>query len=421
MVAHVTACIATSAKILSVSEWSSQRCGQNIRMGTWCMNKVLSEPKDHAISLFRSPLDKSAHYQANGIDSSRLEINKKIGAAESQGDIVVARIAFAIIAAFVCLPLTPLQAQSSRPIGPLPSDCLSLFDNKRVAGLATWQSTVALEHCDRIKRLQRLSAMLPAEERPQFYESIIPRYRLPVDFGVDIPVLRVVFPDRVFFDTAKSSLRPEAQEIASIIAESLRREPPDVTLFVAGHADSRGDSDFNELLSISRADAVASTIFRYGINLGTVWRIGFGEDMPLVAGDNAEAWGQNRRIEFLFSARPEPIGVWLSDQQMPGLCQSRSSAESARCKANLQVRPGYEAARVQNVDPGTRKPVLPTRPRQRLAISEPETPKSDGTPSSTKKGVGPATLARAVVIPRNEPRIIINPVNKSAGAVNLRN
>ncbi|MEE4210486.1 MAG: OmpA family protein [Parvularcula sp.] len=321
------------------------------------------------------------------------------------------------------------NAQGSQPVGPLPADCLTLLDRRNVSGLATWQATVALEHCDRIKRLQRLSLILPPDERPQFFEAIIPRERLPSSYNVDIPVLRVVFPDRVFFDTAKSTLRPEAREIASIMADSLRREPPDVTLFVAGHADSRGGSDFNEQLSISRADAVATEIFRNGINLGTVWRIGFGEDMPLLAGEDEAAWGQNRRIEFLFSAKPEPIGAWLSDQQLPGLCQSRNASESERCRARLQLRSGYEAARVDNLDARTRKRRSPSGKRQSVAVAPArlstapaaEERATDRAPGpAAKADLAPAQAERAVLIPKSAPRLVINPVNRQVDAVSIQ-
>lgn len=344
---------------------------------------------------------------------------------------MIRRLLFAMMPLVVIVPFTGVTAQVSRPVGPLPADCLSLLDRRNVSGLASWQSTVALEHCDRVKRLQRLSLKLPPEERPQFFEAIIPRHRLPVDYATDIPVLRVVFPDRVFFDTAKTILRPEAREIANIIADSLRREPPDVTMFVAGHADSRGDSDLNEELSINRADAVATEIFRNGINLGTVWRIGFGEDMPLAAGDGEAVWGQNRRIEFLFSAKPEPIGAWLSDQQLPGLCQSRNAEESERCKSRLQLRPDYEAARVDNLDAGSRRTVEPRRARQSVTVaasSRPAVvPQSQATgptgtkpATSTKTGVPPAQAERVVLIPKSAPRIVINPVNRKADPISTK-
>lgn len=305
----------------------------------------------------------------------------------------------------------------------MPADCRSLLRPAAPGAILNWQSTVMLEHCDRIKRLKRISVRLPANEQPQFFQSLIPKDRLPTEYGVDIPVLRVVFPDRVFFDTARSTLRPEALEIAAIIAESLRREPPDVTMFVAGHADRRGDADANEDLSINRADALASAVFRAGVNFSSIWRIGFGEDMPLVAGDDEYAWGANRRVEFLFAAKPEPIGSWLVDQQLTGLCVSRSAIDSDKCRSTLTVRPGYEAERyVASDKPRIRRTVarpprqtLTPRPASKAAIRPGTGRKGAVAPSEQAQVVAaPTETARVVIIPKNAPRLIINPVNRKA-------
>ncbi|MFN3314239.1 MAG: OmpA family protein, partial [Hyphomonas sp.] len=185
-----------------------------------------------------------------------------------------------------------------------------------------WRDTIELEHCDRMKRLERIAKIQGLGAKPEFYDASIAAHRLPPDVGVRIPLLRVVFPDRVFFDTDKSTLRPEAVEVVRIVAESLQHEPPDVALFIAGHADERGASDYNLNLSIDRADALADAILDYGVEVASVWRVGFGEDLPLVAGSNEYAWGQNRRIEFLFAARPEAIAVWAGEDQVDLLCQS---------------------------------------------------------------------------------------------------
>ncbi|TKV41570.1 hypothetical protein A0U87_20655 [Sphingobium sp. MP9-4] len=68
---------------------------------------------------------------------------------------------------------------------------------------------------------------------------------LPANIAADVPALRVVFLERTtFFDTDSARLRPVAIEIAALIAENLRKEPPDVALFVAGHVDARGSYDY---------------------------------------------------------------------------------------------------------------------------------------------------------------------------------
>lgn len=315
------------------------------------------------------------------------------------------------------------HAQPMQEIDALPRDCRSMMGPMPASGILDWRATVMLEHCDRIKRLQRISAQLPANERPQFFQMMVSRHRLPGEYNVDMPVLRVVFPDRVFFNTAEAELRPEAQQIAAIIAESLRREPPDVTMFVAGHADQRGDADANELLSIRRADALANAVFRAGVNHSSIWRIGFGEDLPLVAGDDEAAWGANRRVEFLFAAKPEPIGSWLADQQMTGLCISRNPSDSEACRNRLRVRIDYQADRVLSSSPPPVRAVArpaPTsvvRPGQgrRGQRSPGNAPAISATPQTpVRVAVTPGAPVRVVVIPKNAPRIIINPANRQA-------
>lgn len=197
-----------------------------------------------------------------------------------------------------------------------------------------------LEHCDRIQRLARLTE---AGIKPEFYVQRIPKDRLPAGFQQSVPVLRVVFPDRVFFDTAKATLRPEALDVARIVAESLRKEMPDVSLFVAGHTDSRGGRDYNQGLSVDRANNLAAEILRQGVNVAAVWRIGFGEDMPLVPEIDSATQGYNRRVEFLFAGRPEAIAVWLADKQLDGLCSGATQAETEVCKRTLSLRNEYQA------------------------------------------------------------------------------
>ena len=278
-----------------------------------------------------------------------------------------------------------------------------------------WQAFVRMEHCDRIKRLMRLSADLPPNRRPIFFEGIVPADRLPPGFGVDIPVLRVVFPDHVFFDTAESRLRPEAEPLVGIVAESLRREPPDVALFVAGHADKRGEDRYNRALSIDRANTLAEAIFERGIAYSSIWRIGFGEDMPLVPGDDQASLDQNRRIEFLFAAKPEAVGIWMADQQLSELCQARDRREAERCQTQLTLRRDYEAVEIVRhpaimVDPHS-PPSRRVRPdRSRGSVSP---------PPQARAGVQPANTGPVTVTPIASRRIRIDPVLRKATPVRL--
>lgn len=230
-----------------------------------------------------------------------------------------------------------------------PADCASLLAVP-ASGILGWRDTMTLEHCDRTKRLMRLSEVLPRRQAPLFFDTLVSSASLPTAIGADVPLLRVVFPERVFFRTGSDALTPAAREVVRIVADSLRAEPPDVTLFVAGHADARGDRAFNQALSVDRANALAAAIAAEGTGVATLWRVGFGEDMPLAAGTSSRAYGLNRRVEFLFAARPEAVGAWLSDQQLDLLCTGRSASATEGCRDELMLAASYEAAEVAGTD-----------------------------------------------------------------------
>lgn len=294
------------------------------------------------------------------------------------------------------------QAQEMREIYSLPNDCRSVLPPSMVGTIQSWQAFAGLEHCDRMKRLRRLSQNLPYDQQPRFYETVVPAWRLPAEFGSDLPVLRVVFPERTFFDTAESRLRPEAQEIVSIIADSLRREPMDIALFVAGHTDRRGGDEYNDALSIDRADEVARAIYLRGVNFSTIWRIGFGEDMQLYAGNSVADYGRNRRIEFLFASRPEVVSAWLSDQQSGDLCQAANQQEVRACKEALRFRDDYIAEKVVSNEPRAARKV--TQPKPKRAPVAPKTP--------PKHSLQVASTRTTELIPKTIKRIRIDPVNR---------
>lgn len=282
----------------------------------------------------------------------------------------LATCAAALLLSVALAPASHAQDQSGQPmraVGALPSDCLQFLPPGATGGLMDWKALVWVEHCDRIKRLQRISSALPPNERPQFYDGTILARELPGYVGIDVPVLRVVFPDRSFFATNESVVKPGAFSVARIVAESLRKEPPDVVMFVAGHADARASRTYNEALSIDRSNALAAAILQFGTGDASVWRVGFGEDLPLVAGASEAAYDKNRRIEFLFSARSEALGVWMARNQKDDLCQGRTRSEIDRCKQALTFQPTYE---VVELVPATRTRAEPRRGRSRSTGSD---------------------------------------------------
>ncbi len=306
-----------------------------------------------------------------------------------------------------------------REVVELPSNCVDTLPPEIRGTLQPWQVYVRLEHCDRMKSLRNLSAILPPDQRPRFYEGVVPASRLPSNFGTDLPVLRVVFPERTFFNTGSAALRPEANQISRIITDLLRNTAPDVAMFVAGHADFRGESAANELLSERRATAVAQQIWAAGVSTFRIWRIGFGEDMPLYGGTSDYDLAMNRRVEFLFAAKPEAVAIWLADQQSEELCQSSDLDQLDACRQNLAFRQGYDAEvvnpagpKLTGLQPVAAVPTARVRPTGQRASRL-------GLGQSKSKSVELVSQARAQVIPNNTRKIRIDPVNPDSKPVTV--
>lgn len=193
-------------------------------------------------------------------------------------------------------------------------------------------TTVEVEHQDRLARLQRLSN---GHQGFSFYQQTVsPKEHGLSDFPADIPVLRVVAQQDVFFDSGRYNIRPEAYTLLNVIAESLKLEPPDVAIFVSGHTDSDGDEESNMKLGLERAHAVASALVQRGIYQASIYRLSFGEYMPLAPNDSIRNKAKNRRVEFLFGAKPEALVVEIKRQNVV-VCASAEMQEE--CRKNVRI------------------------------------------------------------------------------------
>ena len=106
--------------------------------------------------------------------------------------------------------------------------------------------------------------------------------------------LEVNVGDRVFFETDRSDLTPEARETVGRQAEWLRRYP-NVRVTIEGHADERGTREYNLALGERRAVAVRNYLTALGIPANRLATTSYGKERPAVVGSNESAYAQNRR------------------------------------------------------------------------------------------------------------------------------
>jgi peptidoglycan-associated lipoprotein len=106
----------------------------------------------------------------------------------------------------------------------------------------------------------------------------------------------------VNFDYDKHDIRPQDAEILKGNADLLTKYSA-VKVRVEGHCDERGTNEYNLALGERRANSVKNYIVSLGVEAGRISTISRGEENPLSAGHNEEAWAKNRRGHFLVVAQ----------------------------------------------------------------------------------------------------------------------
>jgi outer membrane protein OmpA-like peptidoglycan-associated protein len=101
----------------------------------------------------------------------------------------------------------------------------------------------------------------------------------------------------IFFATGSSKLLPKSfkslNEVAKILADN-----PSYKLAIDGHTDNTGKADKNQLLSESRAKAVAAYIESKKIDVARLTPNGYGQDKPVADNKTAAGRAKNRRVEL---------------------------------------------------------------------------------------------------------------------------
>lgn len=102
--------------------------------------------------------------------------------------------------------------------------------------------------------------------------------------------------NNVFFDTGKSTLRPESFSELNRLAELLVKYK-NVRVEISGHTDSQGSNALNQKLSQRRAQSVVDYLLTRSVNLAQIVAVGYGESQPRA--DNSTRAGRqlNRRVE----------------------------------------------------------------------------------------------------------------------------
>lgn len=127
------------------------------------------------------------------------------------------------------------------------------------------------------------SMLSEAEIRQRFGAALDARPDIPMSFTLN------------FLEGRDELTPPSVLLLPGILAELRRRGNAEVT--VIGHTDRVGRLEYNDRLSLQRAQRVVSELVRIGIPATAVVAAGRGEREPLVPTDDEVAEPRNRRVE----------------------------------------------------------------------------------------------------------------------------
>jgi outer membrane protein OmpA-like peptidoglycan-associated protein len=106
----------------------------------------------------------------------------------------------------------------------------------------------------------------------------------------------------VLFDTGQATIKPGARENLSRLAGILLAYPGAFHIEIEGHTDSVGSHEYNERLSLARAESVRDYLTRTGVPATRFTRVGgFGETRPVASNVNAAGRQMNRRVELVIT------------------------------------------------------------------------------------------------------------------------
>jgi peptidoglycan-associated lipoprotein len=102
----------------------------------------------------------------------------------------------------------------------------------------------------------------------------------------------------VHFEYDRATLSADAKKELAGNAEWIKSNAKK-TIQIEGHCDNRGTIEYNLALGERRAQSVKSYLVGLGVPAGRLNVISYGEEKPVLSGDSEEAWGKNRRANFV--------------------------------------------------------------------------------------------------------------------------
>jgi outer membrane protein OmpA-like peptidoglycan-associated protein len=103
----------------------------------------------------------------------------------------------------------------------------------------------------------------------------------------------------IYFDTAKTDIKPESKPTLDEVGKLLASDTT-LKLKVVGHTDNVGTAEYNNDLSMRRAQSVVQALVStYSVAAERLTPFGAGFTQPIASNDNEDGRAKNRRVELV--------------------------------------------------------------------------------------------------------------------------
>lgn len=105
----------------------------------------------------------------------------------------------------------------------------------------------------------------------------------------------------IYFEYDKYTIRDADMENLTRNAKFLGLNGT-IKVRIEGHADERGETEYNLALGDKRARSIMKYLLDMGIHVQRMDVVSYGEEKPAIDGHDEAAWSKNRRAEFVIIA-----------------------------------------------------------------------------------------------------------------------
>jgi OOP family OmpA-OmpF porin len=144
---------------------------------------------------------------------------------------------------------------------------------------------------DALKQLQNAVGQQPAPAAEEFMPPVAS-----MDKGAAVPVEQAMF--IVFFDWDKHDISAGANDVLDAVAQEVKNRQDVKGIVIVGHTDSSGSNQYNDRLSLRRANAVRDGLVARGVTEGMVRVEARGESDLLVKTEDNVREPANRRAQI---------------------------------------------------------------------------------------------------------------------------